>query len=81
MHSIDNHFPDVRKMVKLGFGAERQVENILLTRYIYYLIAQNGDPRKEQIAFVLQYKQTIFNFCDNNIQYLQSYYTNSRYYT
>ena len=36
-------------MVKLGFGAERQVENILLTRYIYYFIAQNGYPRKERI--------------------------------
>jgi DNA-damage-inducible protein D len=42
-------------MVKLGSGAERQVEDILLTRYACYLIAQNGDPRKEQIAFAQTY--------------------------
>ena len=54
-HLINNHFSDVRKMVKLGSGAERQVEDILLTRYACYLIAQNGDPRKEQIAFAQTY--------------------------
>ena len=54
-HLIDDQFPGVRKMVKLGSGAERQVEDILLTRYACYLIAQNGDPRKEQIAFAQTY--------------------------
>jgi DNA-damage-inducible protein D len=52
---VEDHFPDVRKMVKLGSGAERQVEDILLTRYACHLIAQNGDPRKEQIAFAQTY--------------------------
>ena len=54
-HTINDHFPGVRKMVKLGSGAERQVEDILLTRYACYLIAHNGDPRKEQIAFAQTY--------------------------
>jgi DNA-damage-inducible protein D len=39
-------------MVSLGSGSEREIEDILLTRYACYLIAQNGDPRKEEIAFV-----------------------------
>lgn len=49
------HFADVGKMVSVGSGAEREVDDILLTRYACYLIAQNGDSRKEQIAFAQNY--------------------------
>lgn len=47
---VFDHFPDVRKMVNLGSGSEREIDDILLTRYGRYLIAQNGDPRKEQTS-------------------------------
>ena len=46
---VSDHFPDVRKMVNLGSGSEREIDDILLTRYACYLIAQNGDPRMESI--------------------------------
>jgi DNA-damage-inducible protein D len=52
---ISDHFVDVNKMVPLGSGSERELEDILLTRYACYLIAQNGDPRKEEIAFAQSY--------------------------
>ncbi len=50
-----NHFVDVNKMVQIGSGAERKVADIMLTRYACYLIAQNGDPRKPEIAFAQTY--------------------------
>ncbi len=52
---VIDHFVDVNKMVSLGSGSERQIEDIMLTRYACYLIAQNGDPKKEQIAFAQSY--------------------------
>ncbi len=52
---IENHFPDIRKMVEIGSSTERPVDDIALTRYACYLIAQNGDSRKEEIAFAQNY--------------------------
>jgi DNA-damage-inducible protein D len=54
-HPISDHFVDVNKMVDLGSGSQREVDDIMLTRYACYLIAQNGDPRKEEIAFAQNY--------------------------
>lgn len=52
---VEDHFPDVRKMVELGSGSERSINDMALTRYACYLIAQNGDSRKQEIAFAQNY--------------------------
>lgn len=69
---IKDHFLDVRKMVQLGSGSEREVKDYHLSRYACYLIAQNGDPRKQEIAMAQTYfaiqtrKQEIFEQIGDN---------------
>ena len=52
---VSDHFREVTKMVQLGSGSKREVKDYILTRYACYLIAQNGDPKKEEIAFAQSY--------------------------
>ena len=53
--SLYNHFRDATKMVELGSTAQRSIKDVMFTRYACYLVAQNGDPKKEEIAFAQSY--------------------------
>lgn len=54
-HLTENHFPDVRKMVRIGSGTDREIADVMLSRFACYLVAQNGDPGKQEIAFAQAY--------------------------
>jgi DNA-damage-inducible protein D len=53
--AVSNHFVDINKTIPMPKGATKDLADIMLTRYACYLIAQNGDPKKEQIAFAQSY--------------------------
>ncbi len=62
-----DHFVDANKMVVLGSNSQREIQDIMLTRYACYLVAQNGDPRKETIAF----SQTYFAMQTRKLELIQ----------
>lgn len=75
---ILHHFVDVNKMISTGKGAERSIKDIKMTRYACYLVAQNGDPKKEEIAFAQSYfavqtrKQEIVEERIKNLERIQA---------
>ena len=64
--NIAYHFADVSKTISMPKGAEKQIDDLLLTRYACYLIAQNGDNRKEEISFAQTY--FAFELCSGKVK-------------
>jgi DNA-damage-inducible protein D len=54
-HAVSDHFVDVNKTIEMPKGASKEVPDVMLTRYACYLVAQNGDPKKDEIAFAQTY--------------------------
>lgn len=75
-HNVSDHFPSVGKMASIGSNAEREVKDYKLTRYACYLTAQNGDPRKKEVALAQNY----FVEKTQNIEFLMKKANNHKIY-